>query len=592
MLQIYLFGPTEEGFLDLEPGTVLQMESLFPAFDEDLSTGEFSLPTDFPWTDHNRRLMGYAERLENFNKREKSWRCIVYDNGFPELPQAKLTMLEKSGTFAYTRGKFSASVSGNKGLFGSLVKNKTLKNLALGGPIIYTGSESREFATDVMHGVYPQYNYFSFAPVAIESFFDTSRPDYDGEFLAADRVNYLEIAGSDFSFKNPTGSTRAAYRTVPFFNLKFVLRKIFEENGFTISGDFLDDPEFDNLVIFNNYALENYAPTTGIDYNAQLLPSNHMPNVLIKDFLSALFTLYNFYPDFEGGVNEVKLHYRKKNLAERKILNLNDICDRKFSSENEDEDSNGYKVEYNWDSADSYVSDRVKDDIEKEKTIAGSVARFEDLETFDIGRVLTTDDIVYVVADNLYYMIADATVTPIKWDVFAERMNAYQSGEGDRSVSIPLSTLCTYVEFNSDDGIYEKKDCVGTRQPGSYINNRGVRVLNDFGLRLFYIKMQTRSGVSVPVSFSNNRDADNNRIVRYSLALQGEDGIAENFHTLWQAMLEKKEVIKTNIIASQKVLTDLGNNNCEEINGVLFLPYKLQRTIPLGSTMEISLVPL
>lgn len=593
MLKIYVFGPTEEGFLDLDPGTVLQMESLFPAWDEDLSTGDFSLPTDFPWTDNNRRLLGYAERLENFNKKEKSWRCIVYDEHFPEFPNAKLTMLEKSGTFSYTRGKFSGSISGNKGLFGSLVKNKTLKNLRLGGPINYAGFESRQFATDVMHGVYPQYAYLKFAPIAIESFFDTSRLDYDGEFLAADRVNYMVVAGGDYSFKNPSGATRSAFRTVPFFSLKYVLRAIFLENGYEVVGDFIDDPEFDDLVIFNQFALENYAPSTGIDFNTLILPGNHVPDMLIKDWLAALFSFFNLYPDFGSGVNLVHLHYRQGILANRRILDINTICSNKFTGEGDDDsESNGWKIDYTWDSADGFVGDRVKSDIEKEKNLVGTVSTFADLATLDIGRIFTTDDIVFVVADNMYYQLADASTTPMKWDAYAERLTPYQKGEGDRNISVGLSPLCTYVEFDSDEGLYLKKDLVGCRQPGSYINNRGVRINNPFGFRIFYIKMLNRSGVTVPVSFTNNRDGVNNRLVRYSLAWGGEDGIAENFHAKWQEVLDKKEVIKTSLMANQKTITDLNLNDCVEKSNVLFLPYKIERTVPLGTDVEISLVPL
>lgn len=594
MLQIYIFGPTQEGFLDIDPATVLQMESLMEAFDDDLSTGEFSLPVDLPWTDTNRRLMGFAERLENFSKKEKSWKIIVYDSGFPELPNAKLTILEKSGSFTYARGKFSASVSGNKGLFGSLVTNKTLRDLILGGPITWTGLTSAVFAEQVMKGLWPQYNYLNFATVAIEGFFDTGRPDFTDEFLVQDRINNIVNSGGstdDWVFSNPAGS-EGLLRTVPFFNLKYVLKKVFSENGYTISGDFLNDPDFDYLVIFNQYAIENYSPA-GVDKNLQITPLNHMPNTLIKDFLANLFAMFNLYPDFSGGVNEVQLFYKKRKITERLTLSLNELCNKNFTSQFDDNNqTNGYKIEYNFDSADSFPGDRIKEDITKDKTLVATVAKFSDLDTLSIGRPLTTDDIAFVEADNFYYQIADATSIPLKWDAFAERMDGYKVGNGDNSIPMEISTLLTYVEFNPDAALYFKSDCVGCRQLGSYINSKGVRVLNDFGLRVFYIKKLLRTGAMVPTSFSYNRDENNEPIVKYSLAWQGTDGLGINFHKEWQDMQQNREVVKTSITCNQKVLQDLNNNNSVEINGVVFLPYKIKRTIPLKSSMEISLVPL
>ena len=595
MLQVYVFGPTAQGYLDIDPGTSLQLESLMPEFDEELTIGDFTVPADFPWTDNNRKLLGFAERLENFNKSTKEFKCIVYESGFPELPNAKFTILEKSGTFSYTRGKFSASISGSKGLFGSLVKNKYLTDLSLGGTINWSGRSSRQFAEDVMKGVHPEYRYLSFAPVAIEEFIDTNRPDYDTEFLARDTVNTIVNTGGSsdaWTFDNPSGAAYRDYRTVPFFQLKYVLKKVFSENGYTITGEFLDDPDFDYLVIFNQYALENYSPNN-IDFNTQIIPSKHMPKVLIKDWLAALFSVFNMYPDFSGGVNSVTLKYRKKNLTDRRILRLTGFCDALFTSQPDDQnnsDTNGYVIEYSWDSADGFPSDRVKDDVEKDKTLAATVEKKSDLDNLNIGRQLTTDDIAYVQADNLYYQIADATSTPMKWDAFAERMNGYQSGSGDNKIDIAMSTLCTYVEYNATDALYEKQDYVGCRQPGSYMNNKGVRVLNAFGMRIFYIKKLNRNGANVPVSFSWNRDTDNSKIVKYSLAWQGDDGLAANFHTVWQDFRNNAEVVKTKVKSSQKILTDLQNNNCVEINNVLFLPYKIDRVIPMKSQMDIELM--
>ena len=161
-LQIYIYGPSENGFLDTAPDTFLQVETLADIFDENLSIGEYTLPVSFPWTDHNRRLLGFAERIVNGAAKVNYLRCDVYDRGYPEILNGKLTILEKVGNFSYKKGSFSASIAGSKGMFGTQIKYKYLNSLALGGDIVWQNLESRDFATAVMKGQYPQYPYLSF----------------------------------------------------------------------------------------------------------------------------------------------------------------------------------------------------------------------------------------------------------------------------------------------------------------------------------------------------------------------------------------------------------------------------------------------
>lgn len=601
MLQIYLYGPAYKGFLDINPNTELEIEDLAEIFDEDLSTGLYSLPVELPWTDNNRKLFGFAERLQNFNTTSKQYRCDVYDNGYPELINAQLTILERSGLFSYKKGSFNASIAGTKGLFGSAIKSKTLQDLKLDGTITWSGKDSREFARDVMHGSEPDYPYLSFAPVAIEGFIDTGRTDYSGEFLAKDTVNNLMLTGGlDYFFGRPQSGNPtlpavsgteeyADFFTVPFFKLKYVLQKIFTENGYNVTGSFIDTTDFDDLVIFNNYGLENYV--SYVDINRSIFPKNHLPKMEIKDFLKGVFDLFNIYPVFSG-TNSVALVYRKQPLINRNILSLNEVCSNEFNATSESTTiESGYKLNYTWDSNDGYYSDRIKD--LKDKKLVATVAKFADLATLNLNPDLTTDDIVFVQADNLYYRVANALVNPILWDAYAEKLEEYNIGKGERSISPNISTLCTYVEYDNGDALYEKRNYVGTRQLGSYRNNKGTIVLNDFALRIFYIKkLPIGGGYTVPVSFSHNRDKDNNIVEKYSLSWHGEDGLAVNFHKAWQQLKENNDIVKTDLRADQKLLGELQAHNIYEIDNVLYLPYKTERKIPLNGMLTISLTPL
>ena len=605
MLQIFLYGPTEQGFLDIEETTVLEMEGLSPLFDEDLSTGEYSLPVDLPWTDNNRRLFGFAERLENFNTATRVFKCDVYDEGFPELLSAQLTILERSGLFSYQRGKFSTTIAGTQGLFGTMIKNKKLKDLALGGPVTWQGSDSRQFALGVMIGLLPQYTYLSFAPVAIEDFIDATRPDFDGEFLAKDTVNNIVVTGNGStswvfgrplstnpSLNAPAGHAEYAdYYTVPFLRLNYVIRKIFEEHGFIVTGDFIDGNDFKDLHLFNNCAIEEYAVTIKQDFNRSIQPQQHVPDVLISDFLKSIFSMFCIYPRFVNN-NEVHLVYRKDDFRNRKILSINGIAGQEFSSTYEDveEQKKGYELKYDWDSADGSFSDKTKELTDK--NLVATVVTTAALGTLNIGRQLTTDDIAFVVADNLYYRVANATVSPILWEPYAEGLYPYKVAQGERSVTVGGSTLGTHTALNSITGLVEKYNYLGTKQKGTYRNYKGVRVKNEFGIRVFYIKKQIFGGVQYPVSFYHNRNQINEKVVPYSLALTGEDGLAENFHKEWQDLRQRGEIVKTRIAVDQKVLQELMLSNTLEKDNILFLPYSINRAIPLQEDAEISVMPL
>lgn len=601
MLQIYLYGPTESGFLDLDPATELDIESNADLFDEDLSTGEFSLPMDVPWTEHNRRLTGFAERFKNFNSTDVFYKAVVYDNFYPEFTAAKFSIVGKNGNFSGTKGKFSAIITGTKGLFGSQIKKKKLADLSLGGKISWLGMDSRHFAESLMKGGFPPYNYITFVPVAIESFFDTGRPDYDGEFLAKDTVNTVMITGAgpdawifgrpseaDPSVAAAEGTAEYAdYRTIPFIKTKYLLRKVFEEHGYNVTGEFLESADFEDLVTFNNYSIENYSPGH-IDYNRTIYPTNHVPDILIIDYLKGLFSFFNIYPVFTGD-NQVQLKFRKNVKKEKKVFSLNGIALELFTSTKDTQNNgDGYTLAYQWGN-DGYNGDRVKD--LKDKTLVATVSRWSDLANVNPGRQLTTDDIVFVTAENMYYEVADATSSPVKWDAYAEALGDYTSGAGDRSVDITISTLCTYVELDPDSQLYVRKDYVGARMTGSYINNKGILVKSEFGHKIFFAKRRNNSSnVLVPFSYNHNRDSNNVLINSFSLAWGGDTGIAKIFHDDWQQIKQNQETVKTSLIIDRRVMNALQENNFLEIENCFYILSKAEKTIPMKELMKVELM--
>jgi hypothetical protein len=601
MLQIYLYGTSESGFLDVYPGTILDLQGSTDLFDEDLTGGEYSLPVDIPWTEKNRRLMGFIEQVENLTPLNNYWVVDVYDDGFPELVHAKLSLLEKVGKWNYTSGKFSTSISGNKGLFGTRIKNKNLKDIALGGPVSWISGDSRSFATDVMKGVYPQFDYFSFAPVAIEGFFDQGN-NYNGEFLAKDTVNYILSTGAgltDWKFSRPksTDETMATapgdvehidFRTIPFFKFKYVLLAAFAAAGYDVNGELLNSDDFNDAHIFNTTAIDFFSTAVYLDYTKKFFPADHVPDMLLADFFKAVFQFFNIFPVFAA--NQVTLTYRKNVFTNAKIVDVTNRCLTDFDSLYTDTtDNTGYLLDYKWDDKDNYRSDRVKDLTTK--TLCATVATRPNLDTLAIGRPLTTDDIAFVTAENMYYNVANASSLPILWDAWGENLDVVKTGDGSRTVSAGMGTLCTYVEFDEAAALYVRRNRVASRQPGSYWNNKYVKIKNSFTLRLFYIKKQLISGNELPQSFNHSTAPAGTVLEKYSLALATPQGIAANFHSLWQQIKEVKETVKLSLLADKKLMEDLAAANFIRIRNTVFLIPKTETTLPLQPTIILYAIP-
>lgn len=619
MLQIYVYGK-EEGWLEVDANSILNIEGFSDLFDEEFNNAKFSLPYELQLTDNNRRKLGFAERLNNTTIVENYWKVDVYEDGWPILIGTKMSMLQRQTNWNYTKGKISVTITGVKGLFGSIVANKKLTDLVLGGPIKWGVQESRDWATDHLHGLYPQYDYFLFAPIAIENYFDTSAKDYDNEFLVRDTVNdsILTYTGGTykvvFGRENPSvpytvipsgTSMHEDYRTIPFFKLKYVLKKCFEEFGFTITGDFIDDADFDKICLFNNYALEKYQMSTLTDYNNIIIPSNHVPDIKIVDFLSAIFMALNIYPVFDGSSN-VKLTFRVTKLQTINAIDITDkiIDDLEVTPQSSSDNSNnGFTIGYNWEN-DDYYSDRVKektivDGITYigEKELIGTVTRLNDLSTFSYIRTLTTNDCVFVHDQNMYYSVADATVTPILWDCYAENIGNFKYGEGSKTIDIGLSTLCQYVLLNTTTGLYYNSGKIGCRMKGNYNTNKGTRVKNNYGLKLFFAEYYNDVSVGKTVVAYNHNTLDTGGVSslnmgKWSLAINTDTSLIKKNHLDWQLIKEKKLVVKTTILADQKVLHDFNTYSQFIINNIVFLLYKTEQTSPLKGNMVIYLVPM
>ena len=606
MLGIKLYNAKNETFfLQLLPDTKLSIQETLAAFDTQLENGVLSLPLEAPFTEGNRLFLGFAENLNTTNAFIPDyWRCDVYTSGVPYILDAKFKILNHKGRFDFKQGSFSCYITGIKGLFGSLIKNKKLSDLKYGGKITWDASrDSREYAIDVMKGNEPNtFEKLKFAPVAIEDFIDTERSDYMNEFVDSDIVNNTvinTIYGNGWTFGRTDASNVTQvvskgnasyedYRSVPFLNFFFVLRQVFIEHGFKPMGTFFDYPDYDKVHIFNTRALERYDYPGVYDVNTEINAWQHVPNMLVADFLVAVQNTFNLRIVFKSN-RDVHLNFNNDLLQQNvrknytpKVQSVYDDAQRHEMYEN------GFKLQWNWDNNDSYASDKVKD--MKDVNVLAEVELFSDISALPFtGITLDDTHFVFVIAENYYY---NYNTSSSSWIAMFEQQEDYKNGKEGVSYSPQLSPMCAYYT-DTGTGFILRQNIVATHQHGNYWNNAKKLVENDFGLRLFYIDgFTTTDYIDLPRSFCHNKDTNGVQLVKTSISWKAQDGLYNAHWKDWLTMLKNSWIVKARFLLNMTDIFSQSETDAINLFSNNYLVRQMNLTLPLTDTTELELVKL
>lgn len=591
-------------FLELTSGTAIQMEQLMPAFDTELEVGEFSLPFSAPMSDPNRLFLGFPE---NFNTQSNSipnqWRCDVYSRDILIISDAVLRLLSFKGTLDGEQGEYSFNISGIKSTYGKLIKGKTLQDLQLDGVITWdAGIDCRTFAKAVMGD--PAFAIYKerivFPPVVIQDYFDTTRNDYNGEILTNDTANNI-VANPSFTngwtygveditapgSVYPSGTSGYEFhRTIPFFKLTYVLRKCFVEFGYTIGGSFFDLPEIDKLLVYNNCSIEKYDPNFPVETGRSITPANHMPTLTIYEFIKRIQKAFNLKL-VPNGMNGFLFNLNDTVFSSTSVKNLTAKAHLYFDSAKRNTMyENGYRLRYESDATDQYWSDRVKDTTKL--NVVASVNLYSDIAGLALPSP-TNDQHVYVIAENYYYQYNDATT---QWEPYAEGLWEYQVGKGDTEFNLGFAPLCEHYGYDAG-GNYVKKNRVGIRHAGTYINMLYKQVYNEFGLRLFfYTEETTPSYTDLPRSYCHNYNADGTKFATISLSITHADGLWYKRFLQWIRTLQNSWDVQAKLQLDELDIFNIIEQDIILIMQSQFILRRIQYEAPLIGPTEAELIKL
>jgi hypothetical protein len=352
---------------------------------------------------------------------------------------------------------------------------------------------------------------------------------------------------------------------------------VFEEFGYTISGEWMDDTAWDKTFMFNNLAIEKYDLTANEDIAREIQPARHLPKKSIGIFLRDMQFFFNVKFSFLDGRN-VKIDYRKSALQSKKIMDATAITGRLFTGTVTDFREKGFTLGFQFDSADGYNGERIKE-IDEKKLVA-TINRFTDFGALVIGRPFEYNDLVYVAAENQYYAYSNGVGTGA-WEYYSEKLGPYKMGAGEYNYESGISPMVTYLLYDTDIDKLVNKDMVAASMPGSYYNKNYKLVEAPFDTRIFYIDKILKNGANLPTSFVHNRDRTSAQRVAVSLAWHGAEGLYQYLWKDWLIFLMNTRLVKTTFSFNQKSYGDFNASTKIRIAGTYYLPHQTNIKIPL-----------
>jgi hypothetical protein len=303
-----------EDYLDLQPGTTLEMEINNPylQFSEAL-LGETSLPIPYKQTPGNLRKLEHAgliqAKIDN-----KGIDAIAWDGdeqySIGKLKHEKFNhnlnrIKDGSGSLIFQTG-FSA--------FYQDIKDKRLRDVVVGGDRAFAFTDFARTGSNGfwqhLHAVidagagYGNSGYdYAFYPVINKEWYTGT------DSLAVDVMNLMEYSGGSVNFKKTNDGHTRHNVIVPFPYLKYVLIQAAAAAGYQVEGDILNDADFNKITLVNFRAIDwhynrspakmivtlDAYPYANVSFNLQ----NHLPDISLSQFFLWLTNRFGWWYDFD-----------------------------------------------------------------------------------------------------------------------------------------------------------------------------------------------------------------------------------------------------------------------------------------------------
>lgn len=605
----------DDELLDMEPESNLSLEYSSPLFENEVQRGEFSYPFTIPLTERNKRLLNNPQFVNN---PEITIQQTVYFERLNKKAPGVLFIDAVDYNYTTNAGRCECTLSGVEGLFLTQIEGKKLADLEYDGvypiPVVSEAgsynahSNACLYATSITNGtvtgmpfVFPMLRVANFGFEAGESEHSVTSGDLiQGfyNFWTNNPWNHSALTGPCYEYilSRKSVDTYDYQRLVPMFYRKWVLVKVFEEFGYTLTGDFLDDATFNAIVLQNNFTINKWisfiafsGPILFRDRCTEIDPRNHMPDISIIDFLNDTCKNFNVQlipvsptewkvvskTDLIGGIATTEIAKHKINPNIRKMLTETA------------EVRKGTNLEYT--NSDTFYDSAVLalDYV----TITGEVANYAALPGSPAD-----GNIYYVLNEDVFYQYsADET----DWYPYTQNsfpLDAIADGNaisfGGTPVAMELASFDVWevATNNTYEGYFPYID-----QAGNYYREDlapmdriycPMRQLLYFGLS---DNIVDAGGYTTPYAAMSNYDYQKAKQFDWGLGLYGTEGIYNTFYKDWDAKKANsiKYTVQTYITEGEAEL--LVFDELTYLLGQYFLIYSKKFTSPYlsGCYLEV-----
>jgi len=573
--------------LNPSPGASIEIERNSPFFSTgDEWAGERSTPLTFPYSKSNAAELGYP--FHYYTKRlKKIIDADLYDGTLyrqrGKLITENCSLNQNHLHKSEIRGYFVFALSN----FYQIIKDKKLRSLLLGGKRTFNWTTSDP---DDASGGFWQYIHSTW--------------DGDKDFLVAPLINEelgdVEVDGSFAYGINDVFDTYIEYTHAAFWNslipqikVKYLLEKIFEENGYSVVYD-IGDTQWESLFLVSlipfNWlqTVENPAwpfaenlPKDVID----VYLNEHLPDRTITDFLVQLGNRFGwrFLINDETKVCRVKA-VRNIRKGKRKDWTA-------YSSPSLESDMSNSEIVYGFknevDGGDTFP---VRGDL-KGKTLLPAVYSYTDLPA---ATGLIYNQIAYTHVDNVYWIVAaDDSTEEYYWKVYSDNIFDYEPDGETESINTTMSTLPTIRRQYTVVGGTQKWGYFPLmKQPG---RDFGFRILFYHGIVPNELENGTFSSESYPHLSSLWRvpgPADDkvwSNVFVHDYGADVKRGIIEYWFREWLNVISEGEDIKNTMTLPRNELAKFEWDDIIIIKNIPYLVKSIIEQIPYKNMVEVTL---
>lgn len=237
-------------FVVLDSESTLSLEINNPLFETELLPGDWTLPFTVPDHPTNNIIFNLPKDISNTAEFEQDYDAELYIGGnLYSLGRINVTRAEP--------GRYSLVFGNEISRLKATLENKKLNEFDYGGVRTFGTTSDDIIAHAKTTALADPLVYDYTFPSIYNPYFYGAAQVNNPYFLLF--LNTYNAPGAAFK-KNVVVTTESAankYTLAPQPYLHYILNKLFESAGFTLSGGFMDDAEMKKLLVYSNYSLDD-----------------------------------------------------------------------------------------------------------------------------------------------------------------------------------------------------------------------------------------------------------------------------------------------------------------------------------------------